>query len=96
MFLGREQEVAEVIGLQALAWLAASDDLFPAFLAASGAGPETVTARAADPAFLIAVLDFLMTEDAWLIAFCDSIALPYEAVDRARQMLPGGARVHWT
>ena len=94
--MGREQEVAEVIALQALAWLAASDDLFPAFLAASGAAPDTVASRAGDPAFLIAVLDFLMNEYAWLIAFCDSIALPYEAVDRARQMLPGGARVHWT
>ena len=94
--MGREQELAEVVALQALGWLAGNDDLFPAFLLASGAAPETLASRAADPAFLIAVLDFLMTEDAWLIAFCDQAALPYEAVDRARQMLPGGARVHWT
>lgn len=94
--MGLEQESAEVIGLQALAWLAGNDDLFPAFLATSGAAAETLASRAGDPAFLIAVLDFVMTEDAWLISFCDSVALPYAAVDRARQLLPGGARVHWT
>ena len=94
--MGREQEAAEVIGLQALAWLAGHDELFPAFLSASGASADTLAARASDPAFLIAVLDFLMAEDAWLISFCDSIGLPYEAIDHARQSLPGGARVHWT
>lgn len=94
--MGREQEVAEVIGLQALAWLAGHDELFPAFLTASGASPDTLASRATEPAFLIAVLDFLMIEDAWLIGFCDTVGLPYDTIDRARQSLPGGARVHWT
>lgn len=94
--MGGEQESAEVIGLQALAWLAASETLFPAFLTASGAAGDNLGSRAAEPAFLIAVLDFVMTEDAWLMEFCDQAGLPYEAIDRARQLLPGGARVHWT
>ena len=94
--MANEREAAEILALQALGWLAGNDDLLPVFLGLTGAAPEDLRARAADPVFLIAVLDFVMNEDAWVIAFCDSVSLPYEALDRARQSLPGGARMHWT
>ncbi len=94
--MSRERELAEVLALQALAWLVGHDDLLPLFLGATGATPQDLRARTGDPALLIAVLDFLMTEDAWLIAFCDASGQSYEAPERARQLLPGGARVHWT
>lgn len=91
-----EQEAAEIIGLQALGWLAGNEDLLAVFLAASGGRIEDLAARAADPVFLIAVLDFVMMEDAWVVAFCDASGLEYQAPGRAREHLPGGARVHWT
>ena len=86
----------EVVALQALAWVAGQDELWQSFLAASGAAPSDVHARAQEPAFLIALLDFLMMEDTWVIDFCQAAGLPYDAPALAREGLPGGQRVHWT
>lgn len=90
------RESAEVLALQALGWLAGNDDLLPSFLGSTGATEADLRARAADPAFLGAVLDFLMLDDAWVMAFCDSHAIPYERIMPARAALPGGDQVHWT
>jgi len=90
------RESAEVIGLQALGWLAANDDLLPSFLGATGASEGDVRARAGDAEFLGAVFDFLMMDDAWVMEFCDSINLAYEKIMPARAALPGGDQVHWT
>lgn len=89
-------ESAETLGLQALAWLAANDDLMPVFLGATGASEADVKSQAADPAFLGAVLDFIMMDDAWVVAFCDTVTLSYERVMMARAVLPGGEQVNWT
>jgi hypothetical protein len=90
------QDSAETLALQALAWLAAHDDLLPVFLNATGASEGDLAKRASDPEFLGAVLDFLMMDDAWVIGFCDHVAIPYERIMEARAALPGGDQVHWT
>lgn len=90
------QESAEATALQALGWLAAQDELFPVFLGATGASLAETRARAADPEFLSSVLDFLLMDDAWVVACSDALDLPYEALMRARQALPGGALPNWT
>ncbi|OIQ29818.1 MAG: hypothetical protein BM562_10495 [Alphaproteobacteria bacterium MedPE-SWcel] len=87
---------AEVLSLKALSWLAGSDELLPVFLGASGASLSDLRDRVNDPAFLGAVLDFLLMDDAWVMAFCDIEALPYSALVEARAALPGGEQVHWT
>ena len=89
-------EAAETLALRALAWLAANDDLLPVFLGSTGASEADVKAQAGDPVFLGAVLDFLMMDDAWVIACCDAQLLPYEQLAQARQSLPGGEQIHWT
>ena len=89
-------EAAETLGLQALGWLAADDELFGTFLGASGAQASDMAAAAQSPEFLGAVLDFLIMEDAWVIAFCDAHGHPYTAPMMARAVLPGGAATHWT
>ena len=66
------------------------------FLGATGARLDEVKARATDPVFLGAVLDFLLQADRHVTGFCDSCGLPYEAPLRARQALPGGAVPDWT
>lgn len=91
-----KQEIAETIGLQALAWLAANDELFPVFLGSSGASAADLKAGAADPAFLGAVLDFILMDDAWVTGFCDGAGLGYDMPMRARHALPGGGEVSWT
>ncbi|MEL7115319.1 MAG: DUF3572 domain-containing protein [Pseudomonadota bacterium] len=90
------QEEAEQLAVKALAWLAQSDDLMPVFLGATGSQAEDLRAQAADPAFLVSVLDFLLMDDAWVVAFCDAERLPYDTPMRAKQALPGGGEVHWT
>lgn len=94
--MGAEQESAEIVALRALGWLSGREDMLAMFLAASGTDLEDLRTRATEAVLLIAVLDFIMSEDGWVIAFCDEMGLPYESIDRARQNLPGGARIHWT
>lgn len=91
-----QQDRAETVAVQALGWLAGNDDLLPVFLNATGASADDLRAQAAEPEFLGSVLDFLMMDDAWVIAFCDAAGLPYNVPMQARQLLPGGAQVHWT
>ncbi len=91
-----KQEAAETFAVQALAWMAANEDLMPVFMDASGASADDLRLQAGDPGFLGAVLDFVMLNDAWVIEFCDSINAPYERIMQARQSLPGGAQVNWT
>lgn len=91
-----KQENAETIALHALGWLVGNEELLPVFLGATGAGLDDVRARAGDPDFLGAVLDFLAMDDAWVVAFCDAEGLAYETPMRARAALPGGGDVHWT
>lgn len=87
---------AEVIGLKALAWLSANDEVFPVFMGATGASEADVREGARNAEFLGAVLDFLTMDDAWVMAFCDQAGLSYETPMQARLSLPGGAQTHWT
>lgn len=90
------QESAEVLALKVLSWLASNDDLLPSFLGSTGASETDLRARASDPLFLGAVLDFLMMDDAWVIGFCDGEQIPYDRIMQARSALPGGEQVNWT
>lgn len=90
------QEAAETLALQALTWVMADADRAGAFLVATGAGPADLRRGARDPHFLGAVLDFLLSDDEHVIAFCTENGLPFDRPLAARAALPGGARVHWT
>jgi hypothetical protein len=94
--MGFSTDAAETFALRALGWLAGQEDLLPVFLGSTGASEADLRARAADPVFLGALLDFLMMDDAWVIRFCDSENLAYEQVMQARMALPGGHEVSWT
>ena len=90
------RDAAETIGLKALGWLAANDDLLPVFLGSTGASLDDLRAGAGDPGFQGAVLDFLLMDDAWVEAFCTAEGLPMDAPFRARAQLPGGQAAPWT
>jgi len=90
------QDAAETIALKALAWLAAHEELLPVFLGATGTGEEDLRNRAQDPEFLGFVLDFLLMDDAWVVAFCSAHELDNATPMQARAALPGGADMHWT
>ncbi|WP_394178208.1 DUF3572 domain-containing protein [Yoonia maritima] len=91
-----DQEQAQVIALQALAWLVGNDELCPVFLGATGGSADDLRAKATDPAFLSSVLEFITMDDAWVVAFCDTVDLAYDKPLRARYALPGAEAVHWT
>lgn len=65
-------------------------------MSASGASVGDLATLAGDAGFLGALLDFLLEQDARVIAFCDSETLPYAAPMQARLALPGGQLTHWT
>ncbi len=91
-----DYERAQIIGLQALGWLAGNDELCPIFLGASGGTAEDLRVRAAEPDFQAAVLEFLTMDDSWVVAFCDNAGLAYDVPLRARYVLQGADNTHWT
>jgi hypothetical protein len=91
-----KREAAEVLALRALAWLVEDADVMPRFLDQTGLGPDELRRRAGEAEVMAAVLDFLLQDDALLIACCDGLGEAYTAPQAARTALPGGETVHWT
>ena len=91
-----QRESAETTALLPLAWLSGNDELLPVFLGATGATLQDLKNGAQDADFLASVLDFIMMDDTWVMAFCESAKLGFEAPMAARQALPGGAMPNWT
>jgi hypothetical protein len=81
------REVAEIVAVQALSFLAAEPERLGAFLAESGIGPETLRTAAADPHFLSSVLDFILRDDATVKAFAAASKLHPTNIAAARQAL---------
>lgn len=90
------QDRAEWLALVALGWLAADAGRLAAFLAATGAAPSDLRARAGEAAFLGGVLDFVLAEDARVLAVAAEAGVPPGEVAAARAALPGGGTPHWT
>ena len=87
---------AETLAARAFSWVAEDADRLNAFMAMTGAAPADMLRNAASPTFLGTVLDYILTEDAIVIGFCDSCDLPYTAPMQARALLPGGEIWNWT
>ena len=87
---------AERIAIEVLGWMASDDDIIGGFLGVSGASPDDIRKRASDPAFLGFVLDYLLSDDAMVMAFADATNCPADRPFQARSALPGGAVPHWT
>ena len=90
------QQSAEILALDALAWLVSNEELLPVFLGSTGAGVADLRERSRDSEFLASVLDFLLMDDAWIEAFCQSSDYALDDPMRARAGLPGGAQTNWT
>ncbi|MBL4873478.1 MAG: DUF3572 domain-containing protein [Rhodobacteraceae bacterium] len=92
--MNREQ--AERVGIQVLGWLAGHDDMLTQFLGMTGIAADDLRVRAHEPEFLGFVLDFLLSDDAMVLAFCENANMSTEAPMRARGALPGGDVPNWT
>ena len=80
---------AEILALKGLAFLANSDAPLDRFMAITGAGAGELRERAGEPEFLAAVMDFLLSDEALLMSFCDIASIDPRELQMARQALPG-------
>jgi hypothetical protein len=81
------REVAEIVAVQALGFIAGEPERLGQFLAESGIGPETLRTAASDPQFLASVLDFVMRDDATVKAFAEVSKLHPTNIAAAHQAL---------
>ena len=81
------RQVAEIVAVQALSFIAGDPERLGLFLAESGIGPETLRTAATDPHFLANVLDFVMRDDATVKAFATASQLHPTNIAAARQAL---------
>ena len=82
-------EVAEIVAIQALNFLAGDPVRLGAFLSETGIGPQTLRASASDPKFLAGVLDFILKDDDTVKAFATFSELPPATIAAAREALGG-------
>ena len=82
-------EGAEILGLEALAWLAADPAGLDRFLALTGSGPDDLRAAAGTPGLSLAVIEFFLSDEALLTAFCDAAGREPALFHRARHLLQG-------
>src|SRR5258708_19795708 len=94
------REVAEIVAIQALSFVAGDPERLGAFLAETGIGPETLRSAASDPHFLAGVLDFVLRDDPTVKAFAAASELDPPTIAPARDALletrssPPHPRVH--
>ena len=81
------REVAEIVAIQALSFLAGDPERLGRFLAETGIGPETLRSSAADPNFLAHVLDFILKDDDSVKAFAEASKLHPTNIMAAREVL---------
>jgi hypothetical protein len=81
------REVAEIVAIQALSFIAGEPERLGLFLAESGLGPETLRSAATEPPFLASVLDFVLRDDATVKAFASASQLHPTNIAAARQVL---------
>ncbi|OAF07507.1 MULTISPECIES: DUF3572 domain-containing protein [Bradyrhizobium] len=81
------REVAEIVAIQALSFVASEPERLGLFLAETGVGPETLRSAASNPNFLLSILDFVLRDDATVKAFAAASELHPTNIAAARQVL---------
>lgn len=81
------RQVAEIVAIQALSFVAGDMSLLGRFLAETGIGPDTLRASASDPQFLAGVLDFVLRDEATVKSFAASSKLEPRTISAAREAL---------
>ena len=85
--LNREQ--AEILALEALAWLAGQPEAIARFLTISGLETSDLRLAVGDSGLQASVLDYLLANESLLLDFCQSASLKPQAVHTARYRLGG-------
>jgi hypothetical protein len=90
------KDAAEIRAVQALTWLLGQDDLVPVFMGATGASADDMRDLVQDPAFLIGVVDFILMDDQWVMAWAADTQSNPQDLQIIRASLPGGDHPNWT
>lgn len=90
------QEAAESIAISALGYLAGNMDRLDRFLALTGIHPQNIRESAKDAAFLVSVLDHLLSDESLLFAFAADSAIDASDVAAARKRLDRNSRQGWS
>jgi hypothetical protein len=89
-------DAAKTLAIDALTWMAADEDMLVGFMGVSGSSVSDIRERSDDPEFLGFMLDYILSDDAFVERFADQTTHKAEDVFVARTALPGGAQFHWT
>jgi hypothetical protein len=80
-------EVAEVLAIQALGFIAQDDERFGRFLALTGMGPAEIRTAAHERHFLAGVLDYVTGDEELLVAFATHAEVDPATIAIARRVL---------
>ncbi|HEX3756972.1 MAG TPA: DUF3572 domain-containing protein [Rhizomicrobium sp.] len=80
---------AEILGLDALAWLAGDVGRLERFMNACGIERSALQVLANQPETIVAVVEFLLANEDLLVAFCDGSSIRPDAVQQAQRLLGG-------
>ena len=83
-------EVAEVLAIQALGFVAQDEERLGRFLALTGLGPGEIRAAACERHFLVGVLDYVSGDEDLLVAFAGYAGIAPGTLEAARQALAEG------
>jgi len=81
------RDTAEMLAIQALAFIAAEPDRLARFLDTSGIAAAEIRAAAREVAFLAGVLEHMLGDESLLVAFAESAGIDPGEIARARVAL---------
>jgi len=86
-------QTAEIMAIQALAYIAGREKALSYFLDQTGIAPQELKTRAGEPEVLAGVLDFLLRNEEILLDFCQETGTDPETVFPARHHFPGASEM---
>jgi hypothetical protein len=87
------RETAELLAIQALAFIAQEPERLNGFLSVTGIELGALRDAASEPGFLAGVLEHMLGDESLLIAFAEAAGIDPAAIAGARQAL-GGSSEH--
>jgi Protein of unknown function (DUF3572) len=81
------RESAEMLGVQALAFMAQDEDRLGGFIVSTGIAIQSLRDAAREPDFLAGVLEHMLADETLLIAFAESAGIDPAEVASARRIL---------
>jgi len=83
------REAAEILAIQALAFIAEEPERLATFLSVTGITVEGVREAAGESGFLAGVLEHMLADENLLLAFADSAGIDPAGIARARNAFGG-------